>query len=176
MKNPRSFHIALTGHRPHRLPGGFDLAHPFYAALRRQLSEIVDEHLQEHAHLTLHSGMALGADTAWAQVILDLRHQHPRRISFVAEVPNPTQADRWSASDRRRWSRSIDEADRVITYADNYSMQSLWARNRGMIDAAQLLIAVWDGQPGGGTAGAVAYAQSRGVTVVRLDPAEIAGS
>ena len=168
-----SFHVALTGHRPSKL-AGYDLSHPFYVRLQARLEALLVEGLAQHEHLSLHSGMALGADTVWSMAVLNVREQYPDRISFIAEVPIMTQSDRWpSKIDRERWASHVAAADEVRVYAQTYSPQCLWARNRAMIDAAQLLLAVWDGQPGGGTAGAVDYAHKRGVRVYRIDPTHI---
>lgn len=41
-----------------------------------------------------------------------------------------------------------------------------------MIDAAQLLLAVWDGSKAGGTYGTVAYAEKHGVQIFRIDPGQ----
>ena len=41
-------------------------------------------------------------------------------------------------------------------------------RNRAMVDAAELVITVYDGEPGGGTAATVRYAERRGKRLLRL--------
>ena len=169
---PSSFHIALTGHRPNRL-AGYNLGDPFYLRLFNQLVQIIGDQLTQHEHLTLHSGMALGADTLWSGAALQLRETHPDRISFVAEIPFPQQSARWPQPSQHTWKTHVEAADVRRVYAPSYSNQALWARNEGMIDAAQLLIAVWDDSPGGGTAGAVAYAQRKSVPILRIDPAQL---
>ncbi len=170
--SPKSetFHIALTGHRPGKL-AGYDLGNLFYSNLRRHLMSIIEAALKEHQNLTLHSGMALGADTVWSEAIVNVRAMNPGRITFVAEVPVMTQSDRWvAATDKQRWALHIRIADTVNVYADQYTPRCLWDRNEGMIDAADLLIAIWDGHPGGGTAGAVTYARRKDVPVQVLSP------
>lgn len=170
--SPKSetFHIALTGHRPGKL-AGYDLGNPFYGNLRRHLMSTIEVALKEHHHLTLHSGMALGADTVWSEAVVNVRAMNPDRITFVAEVPVMTQSDRWVATtDKQRWARHIKIADTVNVYAERYTPRCLWDRNEGMIDAADRLIAIWDGHPGGGTAGAVTYARRKGVPVQVLSP------
>ena len=169
----REFHVALTGHRPGKL-AGYDLDHPFYTELRRWLAGIIALGLDKHPRLVLHSGMALGADTVWAQAILDAREQFGvQRIGFVAEVPVMTQPQRWRHGDQVRWRELIDAADQVNVYAQNYHVSCLHLRNEGMVNAADLVLAVWDGQPGGGTAAAVAYAEKTGTTVFPMPPARV---
>ncbi len=170
--NTETFHIALTGHRPSKL-AGYDLAHPFYAALQGWLDRIIDNGLDHHRHLTLHSGMALGADTVWAKSIVAAKRHHPNRIKFVAEVPVLSQPDRWPAArDRELWAELKAQADQVNVYAQTYTVQCLHERNRGMISGADLLLAVWDGSSGG-TADGVRIAQARDIRVFRMHPDQV---
>lgn len=167
----KPFAIALTGHRPNRLPGGYNLSHPFYKRLTGLLQTTVRTELSYHERLSLHSGMALGADTVWAQVITQMRQENPGRIHFVAEVPFMDQAARWpKRADKEFWERLVAEADEVHVYAEQFSNRAMQARNEGMIDAADLLLAVYDGTASGGTANAVRYAKKRQVTTIVLDP------
>ncbi|MET0888335.1 MAG: SLOG family protein [Mycetocola sp.] len=167
-----TFHIALTGHRPNKL-AGYNLNVPFYAALSSWLIHIVETGLQKHEHLTLHSGLALGADTVWSHVILAVREQYPDRVAFVAEVPVMTQSSQWpSARDQKFWQKQIDTADLVNVYAESYSPRAMQLRNEGMLRPAQLVLAVWDGSTGG-TGHAVRFAEKQGIPVFRMTPADI---
>lgn len=167
-----SFHIALTGHRPQRL-AGYDLSQPFYTLLQRKLSRIIEAGLEKHKHLTLHSGMALGADTVWSLAILEARDLHPAAVRFVAEVPSPEQAGRWRVADRKLWEAHVAAADEVNYYAEKYHVSCLWKRNNGMVAACDLLLAVWDGSESGGTFGAIEYARKREKQVFVIDPESI---
>lgn len=167
--------IALTGHRPDKL-AGYTLEHPFYDALRAWLDRIIDNAIAHHPEqqLSLHSGMALGADTVWAMAIVAAKQRHPGRIRFVAEIPTPSQPERWSSPvDRRRWEQLKDQADAVNVYAERYSVRCLHDRNRGMITGSDLLLAVWNGESTGGTASSVRIAQQQEIRVFQLDPAAI---
>lgn len=66
--------IALTGHRPPKL-AGYDYNNIFYKRLYKKLDNIVKQALTRYDCLELHSGMALGADTIWAKVIVDNKKQ-----------------------------------------------------------------------------------------------------
>ena len=79
--------IALTGHRPPKL-AGYDYNNIFYKRLYKKLDNIVKQALTRYDFLELHSGMALGADTIWAKVIVDNKKQFPDRVKFIADVPN----------------------------------------------------------------------------------------
>lgn len=165
-----SFSIALTGHRPQRLDG-YDLTRVFYKRLGERLDQVIEEALIDHEQLMLHSGLALGADSLWSHRILNAKAIHRDRIRFVAHVPFPGQPDVWPrASDRTFWKHQTQFADQVITYGLNYSPALLHERNQGMVNTCDLLVAVYDGSPHGGTANAVQYAISRGKNVLNLHP------
>lgn len=61
-----------------------------------------------------------------------------------------------------------------ISRTDERAKVRTWlhARNHWMVDRAHLLVAVFDGSPGG-TAECVRYAEQRAVPVLRLDPAAL---
>jgi len=168
-----TYSISLTGHRPSVLDG-YDLSTAFYRELEDGLHRIAERALERSGSVQLHSGMALGADTVWSKAALRLRDEHPDEVYFVAEVPVMTQPDRWIGKrDKALWQEHVDSADVLRIYGESYSVGFLHARNQGMIEAADLLLAVWNGSTTGGTAGAVAYAKRIGKRTHRIDPAKL---
>lgn len=170
-EEPSTFTIALTGHRPTKL-AGYDMGHPFYAELGHWLLGVIEGALLHYPRLELRSGMALGADTVWAQQIVVARQRHPDRVRFVADVPVMTQADRWPEPSRRLWRQLVDTADEVVVYAQRYHVSCLHRRNEGMIAAADLVLAVWDGSSGG-TGNGVASARKMGKGVFVMTPQRV---
>ncbi len=167
------YSIALTGHRPGAL-AGYDLSAPFYQLLEDRLYRIGRKALERYDQLVLRSGMALGADTVWSQTIIRLKEEFPERVYFVAEVPVRSQPDRWiGEKDKLRWREHLGKSDQIRIYGESYGVKYLHARNQGMIEKANLLIAVWDGSEQGGTAGAVKYATKIGRRIHRIDPATL---
>lgn len=170
-----SFHVALTGHRPKSLPGGYDDNHPFYHALYQRLYSIMERGLAHHSHFVLHSGMALGADTVWAYVITALQRAYPGRFSFVAEVPLLTQPSTWPAKDQQQWAQLVQQADHVNLYGEVYHPSVLMKRNTGMIQACDLVIAVINKDSHtGGTAHAVKEAENMSKQVFKIHPEDLA--
>lgn len=163
--------IALTGHRPTKLDG-YDGSTPYYRRLQNELLRIALRtlHGMSAGMLELHSGMALGADTVWAEAIIALKQVYLRRVRFVAHVPMPQQPDRWPAPAQVHYRELLAQADEVCTYGTEYTSQVMQARNVGMIDAAEMLIAVYDGSERGGTANAVRYAREIAKPVIYLHP------
>jgi uncharacterized phage-like protein YoqJ len=172
-------HAALTGHRPAaggqaRLFGGWreysrQAFSPYYDRLRETLRGVVDEMLEIHQHLTLHSGMALGVDTIWADVIAQARDEHPDRIRFVADIPTENQSQRWLPESSAKWADLIAKADQVNVYADAYAPGVEGIRNRGMVVGADTVIVVADDKPSGSRR-AMFDAIKGGARLIRFDP------
>lgn len=166
------YHIALTGHRPNRLDG-YNLNTPFYDNLRRKLKIILEDQLKIHNHITAHSGLALGADTIWSEVIIEARDKYPNQLQFIAEIPCPEQANKWSQHDAVTWAKHVQHSDQRNVYSKTYTKDCTLNRNIGMIDNSDLLIAIWDGKPYGGTAHAVNYAKNQNKMIIQIHPNDI---
>ena len=152
--------ISLTGHRPDKL-AGYNLNDPYYDRLRRRLIRIIERSLDNYEIVECHSGMALGADTVWAQAIVECQQKYGRdRIRFIADIPDEKQPSRWiNKVDRDRWKDLVDKADEIRQYAHQNIGRSyayiLNQRNIGMIKACDILIAIYNGDATGGTANGV---------------------
>lgn len=151
---------AFTGHRPHRLPWGCREEDPRCLALKQKLAQTVEQAVQMGCGEFL-CGMAQGCDTFFAEAVL------ARGLPLVAMLPCPEQADRWTQKDRIRYEGLLLRCSRIQVLENSYSEGCMLRRNRKMIDQAQVLITVYDGH-GGGTASTVAYAKSKGVTLLPI--------
>lgn len=123
-----------------------------------------------------HCGMAAGGDLLWAEALTTAG------VRWTAHVPYPQQPDWWPQVDRARW-RSLLEcaAAGTVVYGDLDAVPAekrakeaprlLHARNDGMLDRSQAVVALWSpGRPRGGTWSAVRKAGLRGLPVIWLDP------
>lgn len=171
--------IALTGHRPSKL-GGYDLSKPGYADLQRGLETYIEKNLDVYDTVVGHSGLALGADTIWSKAILAMKAKYPGRVLFHAEIPMLEQAEAWfKPSDIEFWHEQVASADEKSVYGslagksdaerNKLAGKFLNVRNHGMLDHADVLLALHDGS-GGGTGNAVAYAKKTGLTTITVHP------
>ena len=126
------------------------------------------EYLIGQGYTDFMSGGALGFDQMAARIVLSLREKYPW-IRLVMVIPFDGQADKWSREQRGRWLEIIEASDKVIHISHRYDKGVFFQRNHYMVENADLLLAAFDGRPGG-TAGTVAYAKRHGVRVVRLAP------
>ena len=160
------YKVSFTGYRPQKLPfrGEND---PACEALKKRIySEI--ERLWEHGAGEFYTGMALGVDMWCAEAVLKLKAVHPE-VRLNALLPCRGQESRWSSNDQRRYSEILKRCDRVDCLSPTYTRDCMFARNRALIDSCDLLIAVYDGKPGG-TKYTVDLAAQLGKKVIVIPP------
>jgi len=158
---------AFTGYRPSKMPWGFDERDARCMEFKFRLREAL-EYLVGKGYVDFLSGGALGFDQMAAEMVLSLREKYPW-VRLIMVLPFDGQADRWSEEQRRRWLDIIEASDRVVHVSHEYDQGVFFRRNHYLVENAHLLLAAFDGQPGG-TAGTVAYARRHGVKVLRLTP------
>ena len=155
----------FTGHRPAKLPWRYHEADPRCAALKRRMADAVDfAYEQGYRHFIC--GMALGCDLYFCECALALRERHPE-VTVEAAIPCPTQAERWPAAQRARYEALVERCDLETMVSAQYTPSCMQRRDRYMVDHASLLIAAFDGSPGG-TRYTMEYAMRRGLTIVDL--------
>lgn len=150
----------FTGHRTERLPWGDDENDPRCLDLKERLdAALVRAYDQGYRHFVC--GMARGADLYFCRAVLALRQSRPD-LTLEAAIPFQGQADRWPEQDRRQWETLLSQCDFETVVQHHYSAGCLSRRNRYMVDKSSLLLAVYDGQPSGGTLYTLLYAQRSG--------------
>lgn len=149
---------AFTGHRripPQTLP-----------ELRAHLCRVLAE-LYAEGFSAFYTGGALGFDQLAAAEVLHLREQHPE-VRLTVLCPCRDQDARWTAEQREAYRRQLEQADRVRVLAPVYYPGCMQARNRALIDAAEVCVAYGRRQDSG-TAQTVALACAKGIPVIHLD-------
>ena len=163
---------AFTGHRPDKL-GGWSGNSPVAETVRRALADIVRRTLRKYPGASFLSGMAPGVDQWAAESVLAARDQGAQ-CRLVAVVPFEGQEHRWPEASQLRYRELLRRADEVVVLAPvpsgpKEARRLLLARNRWMVERAGVVLAVWDGSPGG-TAHTVRFAAQAGRVVVLFDP------
>ena len=159
----------VTGHRPEKLPWGFDEEDPRCVELKGRLRAATE---QAYADGFRHfiTGMARGTDQYFAQIVLDLRAERPG-VTLEAAIPCEEQASRWRESERERYFDLVRQCDLETMVQRRYDRGCMQRRNRYMVDRSARLIAVYDGMLGG-TMYTIQYAMKRDLEVVLLDPVQ----
>lgn len=167
ISNPRGRTCCFTGHRPTKLPWGFDENDPRCAALKERIFDVA-EALYTGGITHFICGMAQGCDMFFCEEIIKLRDEHPA-ITLEAAIPCESQAERWPERERRRYFRLLAQCDSVNLVQKEYSRECMIKRNKYMVDNSSVLIAVYDGASGG-TMQTVRYAQKRLLEIVSIRP------
>lgn len=153
--------VAVTGHRPNKLGNDYALTSPLILRIGEEIKTVLN--LQSPNRCI--SGMALGVDTLFANISLDLG------IPLTAAIPCTQQESRWPWQSRKVYKGILAHDLTTTHYATSggYTSVCMQLRNEWMVDNCGLLIAVWDGTSGG-TANCVKYAKKKGTPVYVIDP------
>lgn len=107
-------------------------------------------------------------DTFAAEAVLDLQKEYPW-ILLEMVSPFDAQAEKWDSSYRLRHDKLFKAADIVTVTSHEFTKSCLFRRNHYLVDNADLLLAAYDGQPGG-TAMTCAYARQTGIPIQTIMP------
>ena len=158
---------AFSGYRPQKLPFGFNEEDIRCVDFKRRIRCAI-ESLIWNGYCHFLSGGALGYDTFAAEAVMGLRGRYPW-ITLEFVVPFDAQAERWEPYSRLRYNWNLDQADIVTYVSHEYSRDCMTKRNRYLVDQSDMLLAAYDGRPGG-TQHTVDYAKSRNKEIRLIPP------
>ena len=122
--------------------------------------------------MDFYSGGADGVDCWASLIVLELRQKNPA-LKLHLILPHERQADRWSNSTQERYRLILDQADSVENVSQEYYEGCMLDRNHRLVEAAGVLLAVYNGERRGGTAATVRYARKLGRKIILLDPVSL---
>lgn len=151
--------IAVTGHRPDKL-GGYGEEAFAHLVTFAEKSIIVCMANFDDADWFI-TGMALGWDQAIAQACVNLG------IQFTAAIPCGEQSARWPAHAKKRYSDLLDQAfQRQWVSIYPYTPGCMQKRNEWMVHHSTRILALWNGDLGGGTFNCLEHAWNKKVPIV----------
>lgn len=163
---------AFTGYRPQKMPFGFDETDERCLDFKQRLHDTIEMLIwQGYSHFI--SGGALGMDMFAAEAVIKFREQYPW-IALEIAIPYENQDSAWEKTYQQRYHTILESAD-ILTYVSyHYTKGALFSRNRYMVNSADLLLAAYDGQPGG-TQMTCDYARKMGIDICYIRPVIHAG-
>lgn len=156
---------AFSGHRPEKLPWGSNELDPRCTALKIQMEKEILA-LQARGIDWFLCGMARGTDLMFAQLVVELKKTRP--LTLEAVLPCRAQERQWDPKEQLRFRWLLDRCDEITCLEDAYSQGCMLRRNRYMVDRADVLLTVFDGNGKSGTGSTVAYARQQGREIVPL--------
>ena len=143
-----NYTACFTGHRPKSLPCGYNEEHPACIKIKSQLRRLIVGVIEKKKVTRFVSGMAIGVDTWAAETVLDLKDDYPN-ITLEAAIPCRNQAASWNVKNRERYENLLSQCDKVTVLQEQYTVDCMQKRNEYMVDKADYVIAVWNGNPSG---------------------------
>ncbi len=144
--------VAVTGHRPNKL-GGYRIPNPTFSSVLKGL----DQALLQFKPTTVITGMALGVDQWMAELCIY------NDVPFIAALPFDARhfESRWPPNAQNKFRELLRRAqDIVVVSPGEYSPRKMQSRNEWMVDRAEQIIAVYNGDREGGTFNCITYASS----------------
>lgn len=136
---------------------GYDIYNKQWTKLKNKFKELLVENICDEAI----TGMALGVDTVFALVVLELKEEG-YDIKLHCAIPCKNHSCKWSKESVDLYNDILSKADTVKLVSDEeYKLWLMQKRNEYMVDLADKVIAVWDGSKGG-PGNCVRYAEKCG--------------
>lgn len=145
--------ISITGHRPEQINNFIWVQNALAEVFREVNPELVIQ------------GMAAGVDLLSAKVA------YQEGYPFAAARPWATHTPRNDDVELYEWA--LDNAERIDIVDPAQSYVGPWLyhkRNEFMVNQADVVVAVWNGDSKGGTAACVRYAKKVGKPIIQIDP------
>jgi uncharacterized phage-like protein YoqJ len=146
--------VGITGHRIERLEDN-----------EEAVKQLISESLTFLKATRLFQGMANGVDLWSAKEAWKLK------IPYVCVRPWAGHKPR--ITDQVEYGKVLKHADEIMDVSGFQDYTGPWLyskRNEYIVDCVKVMIAVWDGNPMGGTYRCIEYAWKQGIPVLRIDP------
>ena len=136
----RLHRACFTGHRPEKLKRMQWLVK---RDLKKEILRAIDDGITVFI-----SGMARGVDIWAAEIVLSLR-ESGKPIKLICASPFPGFEARWERDWKDRYNAILAAADYTVFVCKGYSRSCFQIRNEWMVDHANRIIAVYNGESGG---------------------------
>ena len=150
----------VTGHRPKGFPFPYDNTSSAYKDYLLALEKKVQDLIARGFDVFL-VGMAQGVDMDFAAAVLNEK-KHNDAITLEAAIPCPDQTRGWGIKEKLRYRSILRHCTGKKLVSSTYHNGCMQARNMYMVDRADLVIAVWNGERHGGTWNTISYAKKQG--------------
>lgn len=158
----------FIGHPPQELNFKFDETHWDCIHLKELLVSQIYTLITSYQIQTFYSGMDLGCDQFAAEAVLSLKHEFPQ-IRLECILPCETQHVKWNELQRDRFFYILEHCDTESMLQYAYTPDCIEKRNVYMIDHSDIVLAVWNSQPGE-ISRAISYAYETGKFTIVVDP------
>ena len=160
-------YCCCTGHRPDKFPFEYGVDKIKHEAYLKELEEKIKLAINNYGITNFISGMALGADLDFAEIVLKLRDKYP--ITLECAIPDVNQTLKWNDKDKQRYTSLLERADEKHYISGRNAADAMLTRNRYMVDKSDLVIAIFNGNERGGTLYTINYAKKNNKRIEIID-------
>lgn len=158
-----------TGHRPKGLPFEYGKDIKRHKEYLHALEEKIKLVITGYGVTSFISGMALGADLDFAEIVLYLRDTEHYPITLECAIPDVNQTLKWNDKDKQRYTALLERADEKHYISGRNAADAMLTRNRYMVDKSDLVIAIFNGNKRGGTLYTINYAKKQNKRIEIID-------
>ncbi len=158
---------SCTGHRPQKFPFEYGGRNKEFQTYLKELESKIKAAITEYGVTCFISGMSLGVDLDFAEIVLKLRKKYSLKLECA--IPCPNQTIKWDKNEIARYNRILKKTDSITLVSERYTPECMLKRNRYMVDKSDLVIAVFNGIEKGGTWYTIQYAERRSVPILILN-------
>lgn len=155
----------FTGHRPQKFAFPLDCENEDYLKFNDKLESTI-RLLVQRGITDFYCGGAYGFDLMAAETVLSVKN-HNIGIRLFCVIPFKNQAALWSNKWQERYENVLRNSNETVMISENYSPGVYQKRNRYMVDHSSVLVAYFDGKPGG-TKSTVNYAKARCKRIINI--------
>lgn len=157
---------SFTGYRPDKFDFVFSENSTEYRDFENKLVEAVFT-ANGDGYTDFYCGMAHGFDIVAGEAVELLKKARPNKARLIAVVPFEKQANAWTDEWKKRYSKLLSSADRIVYISRDYSKECYHKRNRYMVDNSDTVITYFDGKSGG-TAATLRYAKTQQKRIINI--------
>jgi len=161
MKSLSANTCCFTGHRI--------IAQDNILKIQTSLERIILELIEKNVFRFMCGG-AIGFDMLSAFEVLRAKEKH-KFIQLHLIVPFEGYNNRWNAENKFHYNQIIEKCDKKILASDENSVESIFLRNRMLVDSSSYCVAYLDKRRmRGGTKYTVNYAVEKNVRLLMIEP------
>lgn len=161
--------VAVTGHRPYKLPWGQDEESPSCALFQSSLL-IRIMMLLDRGYDTFYTGMSWGVDLIFGELVASLKEKHPN-IKLIGVLPFEDMHIKWHVSYQERFFNLVEACDDIVVLNSRFHKDCYKQRNEYLVAHADHLIAVFDERyRRSGTLQTINLAKKKGIAITFIDP------
>ncbi len=157
VENVKNKTVCFTGHRK------ISMLEAEY--IRPRLENLLTQFIND-GYLYFGVGGALGFDTIAAKTIIHLKTIYPK-IKLILVLPCPAYSEQWNDFDQSESKNIKTHADKIVYMSKEYSLQSIFARNRHLVDNSSVCICYLT-KTNGGTFYTVNYAKEKQLRIFNI--------